>query len=163
MKAASYYDTYTKLVPAGDIVAILESQLEPSIALFCGISEEKSLHRYAEGTWSIRQVLNHITDTERVMLFRAYWFARGFGSSLPGMDQDIAAAAARADDVSLAEHIAEFRTVREATLSFFLNLPKECWSREGIASDNLFDVEALAYIIAGHNLHHQNILRSRYL
>lgn len=163
MIAAAYYETYTKLVPAGDIVSTLAAQSEPSLAFFRGIPDEKSLHRYSAGKWSIRQVLNHITDTERVMLFRAYWFARNFGSPLPGMDQDVAAAAAGADDVSWAAHIEEFRAVREATVAFFRNLPPEAWSRQGVASDNPFDTEALAHIIAGHNLHHRNILQSRYL
>lgn len=163
MLAATYYHTYIRLVPAGNIVDILAEQLEPSLALFRGISEEHSLHRYAEGKWSLRQALNHISDTERVMGFRAYWFARNFDTPLPGMDQDVAAAAARADDVSWAAHIEEFRTVRQATVTFFRNLPEAAWQRSGTASDSPFDVEALAHICAGHNLHHQNILKTRYL
>jgi len=162
-EAASYYDKYIGLVPDGDIVQILAAQPETSLALYRGISDDKSLHRYAEDKWSIRQLLNHITDTERVMLFRAYWFARNFDSALPGMDQNVAAAASQADNVSWDSHIEEFRTVREATLSFFRNLPAEAWSRHGIASDNPVSVRALAYIIAGHLLHHERILRERYL
>lgn len=162
-EAAQYYDTYIKLVPEGDIVEVLAAQLEPSLALYRGISPEKSLYRYAEGKWSIRQLLNHITDTERVMLSRAYWFARSFDSALPGMDQDTAAGAARADEIPWEAHIEEFRTVREATLSFFRNLPAGAWSSRGIASGNPVSTRALAYIIAGHALHHQAILRERYL
>ena len=162
-EAAPYYDTYIRLVPEGDIVGVLAAQLEPSLALYRSISSEKSLYRYAEGKWSIRQVLNHITDTERVMLFRAYWFARGFDSALPGMDQDVAAGAARADEVPWEAHIEEFRTVREATLSFFRNLPAEAWKNRGLASGNPVSVRALSYILAGHPLHHQAILRERYL
>ncbi len=162
-EAAQYYDTYIRLVPDGDIVEVLAAQLAPSIELYRGISPEKSLYRYAEGKWSIRQVLNHITDTERVMLFRAYWFARGFDSALPGMDQDDAAGAARADEVPWEAHVEEFRTVREATLSLLRNLPSEVWPNRGIASGNPVSARALAYIIAGHELHHQAILRERYL
>ncbi|MES1262292.1 MAG: DinB family protein [Acidobacteriota bacterium] len=162
-EAAPYYDTYIRLVPEGDIVGVLAAQLEPSLTFFRSISAEKSLHRYAAGKWSVRQLLNHISDTERVMLFRAYWFARHLGGSLPGMDQDVAAAAGRADEVSWDALIGEFQTVREATLSFFRNLPAEAWSGRGTASDSPVTTRALAYIIAGHNLHHQAILRDRYL
>jgi hypothetical protein len=162
-EAATYYDTYIRLVPDGDIVAVLAAQLEPSLTFFRSIPAERSRDRYAEGKWSIRQLLNHISDTERVMLFRACWFARNLAGPLPGMDQDVTAAAARADDVSWEAHMEEFRTVREATLSLFRNLPAQAWSGHGIASDNPVTTRALAYIIAGHNLHHQGILRDRYL
>ena len=132
-------------------------------AFLSGISEEKSLTRYAPEKWSVRQVVNHVNDTERVFVSRAFWFARGFDSPLPAYDQDIAAAAARADEVSWAGHVEEFRAVRLATLSFFQNLPAEAWSRGGIASGNPFTVRAVAYIIAGHLSHHTAILRDRYL
>lgn len=162
-EAPAYYNTYLRLVPEGDILAILESQLAPSLALWRGISEEKSLHRYAEGKWSIRQVMNHISDTERVMLFRAYWFARNFDSPLPGMDQEVAAAAAQADETGWEAHIEEFRTVRSATLSLLRNLPAAAWSARGTASGNPVSTRALIHIIAGHLLHHEAILRERYL
>lgn len=162
-EAAPYFFTYIDKVPDGDIVRILETQLDEALALFPGISEEKSLHHYAPDKWSIRQALNNITDTERVFAFRAFWFARGFASPLPDFDQGIAAAGARADDVSWAAHIEEFRRVRLATLAFFRNLPAEAWMRKGIASGNPFTVRALAFIAAGHFAHHMAILRERYL
>jgi uncharacterized damage-inducible protein DinB len=162
-EAAEFHDTYLKLVPEGDIVGTLAAQLESSLPFYRGISEEKSLHRYSQGKWSIRQVLNHISDTERVMLFRAYWFARSFDSALPGMDQDVAAAAAHADDFSWESHIGEFRTVRAATLSLLRNLPEAAWSARGMASGNPVSTRALVHIIAGHQLHHEAILRERYL
>lgn len=98
-----------------------------------------------------------------MILLRALWFARGFESSLPSYEQDIAAAAARADLVPWASHVEEFRHVRLATLSFFRNLPAEAWMRSGVASDNRFTVRALAYIVAGHVPHHVTILKERYL
>src|ERR1700692_2181592 len=95
-EAAPYYFTYINQVVGEDVVPIIESQLDDSLALFAGIPGEASLHRYAPDKWSIRQVLNHITDTERAFAFRALWFARGFPAPLPGYDQDVAAAGAGA-------------------------------------------------------------------
>jgi len=113
--------------------------------------------------WSIRQVLNHVSDNERAFSFRALWFARGFDSPLPGYDQNIAAASAGAENIPWSDHVAEFRAVRLSTISLFRNMPSEAWSRTGIASDNLFTVKALAFIIAGHVTHHIALLRERYL
>jgi hypothetical protein len=167
-EAAPYYFTYIDQVPGDDVQSVMERQLDDSLALFAGISSDKSLHRYAPGKWSIRQLLNHITDTERAFAFRALWFARGFETPLPGYDQDIAAAGAAADGVSWSAHIEEFRSVRLSTIALFRNLPPEApkhqaWMRKGIASDNPFTVRALAFIIAGHVAHHLSILRDRYL
>ena len=162
-ETAEYYFTYIDQVGGGDICAILENQLAETLALLNGISEARSLHRYAPDKWSIRQVLSHLNDTERLFIFRAFWFARGFDSPLPSFDQNIAAAAAAADERSWKSHLDEFRSVRGATLAFFRNLPADAWARSGIASGNPFTVRALAYIAAGHNTHHVSILRSRYL
>ena len=144
-------------------MSAMAGQVEEAQDLFAGISEETSLHRYVPGKWSIRQLLNHVTDTERALAFRALWFARGFETPLPGIDQDIAAAGAKADQFPWAAHVEEFRSVRESTLSLFRNLPAEAWMKSGIASDNRFTVRALAYITAGHAAHHLRILRERYL
>jgi len=160
-EAAPYYFTYIDQVP-GDL-GILLAQMQETRDLFESISDEKSLHRYAPGKWSIRQVLNHITDTERSFAFRALWFARGFDTSLPSYDQNVAAAGAEADRISWSSHVEEFRSVRAATISLFRNMPDEAWMRSGIASDNLFTVRALAYLIGGHTAHHVKILRERYL
>jgi hypothetical protein len=162
-EAAPYYFIYIDHVAGDDPVAIFESQLKEALAFFEAISEEKSLYRYAPDKWSIRQVLNHITDTERVTAFRALWFARGFESPLPSYDQHIAVSGAEADRVSWATHLEEFRRVRLSTISFFRNLPTDAWMRTGIASDNRFTVRALAYLIAGHLAHHVTGLRERYL
>jgi hypothetical protein len=162
-EAATYYFPYIDLVPGEDPLHEIESQLESSIELLAGISEQKSLYRYAPEKWSIRQLLNHITDTERAFAFRALWFARGFSSPLPGYDQEIAAAGASADSVSWANHIEDFRCVRLSTISLFKNLPAEAWQRTGIASNNPFTVRALAFIIPGHVSHHLSVLRTRYL
>jgi uncharacterized damage-inducible protein DinB len=160
-EAAPYYFRYINLVAEKDILAALEGQLDETLSFLSGISEETSLHRYAPDKWSIRQVMNHVNDVERVFLFRALWFARGFSAPLPGFDQEVSSA--KADDFAWSSHVDEFRTVRLASVSFFRNLPREHWSRTGIADDNPFTVNALAHIIAGHMTHHRNVLEERYL
>jgi DinB family protein len=162
-EVAPYYFVYINQVTGDDPIAAIENQLAESLALFSKISEEKSLHRYAPDKWSIRQVLNHVTDTERAFAFRALWFARGFDTPLPSYDQNIAATGAEADRISWAAHVEEFRTVRLSTISLFKNMPSRAWTRSGIASGNPFTVRALAYITPGHVAHHLTLLRERYL
>jgi hypothetical protein len=154
---------YINLVAGDDVLSVLRSQREEALALFSSVTEEKSLHRYAPGKWSIREVLNHINDTERTFAFRAFWFARGFKHPLPDFDQDVAAPAAEADRVSWAAHTEEFDRVRLSTISLFENMPPAGWLRKGIASDSAITVRALAYLIAGHLAHHMNVLRNQYL
>ena len=162
-EAASYYSTYIDRVTSDDIVAVLTTQLDETKAFLSAISEEQSLHRYAPDKWSMRQLLGHVNDTERVFMFRALWFARGFEDPLPSFDQEIGFKAAESDQVSWASHIEEFRAIRLSTLAFFRNLPGEAWLRSGVASGNSVTVRALAYIVAGHVSHHVNVLRERYL
>ncbi len=162
-EAAPYYFTYIDQVAGDAPLSALEGQLKEVSGLLSGVSEEKSQYRYALEKWSIRQVLNHVTDTERAFTFRALWFARGLDAPLPSYDQTIAASGAQADSIPWADHIEEFRRVRLATIAFFRNMPSEAWNRRGIASGNPFTVRALAYIIAGHFAHHVRILRERYL
>ena len=163
-EAADYYFTYiNQVVDEGDICGILRAQGVETAAFFRGISETKSLYRYAPGKWSIRDVVGHLNDTERLFLSRAFWFARGFDAPLPSFDQNVAVAAADADGRAWASLVDEFRVTRDATAAFFEGLPAEAWARRGIASDNPFTVRALAYIGAGHVAHHVRILRERYL
>ena len=162
-ESAEYYHPYIDQVPEGDIREILRAQAADTIAFLRGIPDEKSLYRYAPDKWSIRELVSHMNDTERVFVFRAYWFARGFDSPLPSFDQNVAVSGANADKRSLSSHIDEFDSVRTSTLSFFDNLSSEAWTRRGIASDNSFTVRALAYIAAGHVAHHSKILSQRYL
>jgi hypothetical protein len=162
-EAAPYYLTYIDRVSGDNIVDVMKLQLDDTAEILAGISEEKSLHRYAPDKWSIRQVINHLNDTERVFAFRAMWFARGFNDPLPSFDQTISSKAARADDYSWVSHVQEFQKIRQATLAFFRNLPAEAWLRSGIASGNSVTVNALGYIIAGHVAHHIAIVQQRYL
>jgi hypothetical protein len=162
-EAVPYYSRYIDLISSDDIVGVLENQLEETLAFLRVISEEKSLYRYEPEKWTIRQLLSHVNDCERVFLFRALWFARGFQEALPSYDQDICVEAAKANDISWASHVKEFCSIRRATLAFFSNLPAEAWLQRGIASENSFTVRALAYILAGHVSHHTAIIRERYL
>jgi len=161
-EAAEYYFRYIDRVEGDDVVALLTAQLEQQFGFLASISEEKSLHRYASDKWSIRQVLSHLSDCERLFLFRAFWFARGFDSPLPSFDEKTCAAALDADRIPWASHVEEFRSTRLSSLAFFRNLPEEAWVRRGVASGKLFTVRALAYLTAGHTVHHSEILRERY-
>lgn len=162
-EVAPYYLHYIDLVPGGDVLGVLEAQLEPTVTFLATLTEERSLHRYAADKWSIRGVLSHVNDGERLFLFRAFWFARGFDSELPSFDEKFAAVAAKADAVPWARLVEEFRAARLGTLAFFRNLPAEAWLRKGIASGNPFTVRSLAYIAAGHVIHHLGVLREKYV
>jgi hypothetical protein len=162
-EAAPYYSRYIDLISSDDIVSTLKSQLDDTKSFLTNISEEQSLKSYAPGKWTIRQVLSHVNDGERVFADRAFWFARGFPDALPSFDQDVCVEAAGANDVSWNDLTNEFNHVRQSTISLFENMPAEAWLRTGIASDNPFTVNALSYIIAGHVTHHCNVIRERYL
>lgn len=162
-EAAEYYFPYINLVPTDDVVSFLSEQFKQTMPFLEGISDEQSSHSYAPDKWTIRQLWNHVNDGERVFVYRALWFARGFKDPLPSFDQEVAVAGANANETPWPQVVEEFRAIRLATLSFFLNLPAESWLRTGVASDNSFTVNALAYIIAGHTAHHTNVLKERYL
>ena len=162
-EAAEYYFRYIDRVPSDDIMATLENQMGEMFELLSGISEEQSLHSYAPGKWTIREVLNHMNDGERLFAGRALWFARGFTDPLPGFDQDVAVENAHANNTSWADLVEESKIVRLGTISLFKSLPEEAWDRTGVASDNPVSVRAIAYIIAGHVTHHLGVLREKYL
>jgi len=162
-EAAEYYSRYIDLISSDDIVPVFENQMGEMLEFLGGISEDQSLHSYAPGKWTIREVLNHVNDGERVFTGRAFWFARGFTDPLPGFEQDIAVQAAKANNTAWADLVEEFKIVRLGTISFFKSMPEEAWDRTGVASDNPVSVRALAYIIAGHVAHHIGVLREKYL
>jgi hypothetical protein len=162
-EAAEYYFKYIDQVKGDDVVAEMERQAEEAAAFLTGISEERSRLRYAEGKWSLREMLSHVNDGERLFTFRAFWFARGFDSPLPSFEQEIAVAHAAAEERRFADHVAEFQHVRAASLDFFRALPGEAWSRTGVASGYPFTVRSLAFILVGHVTHHLSVARERYL
>ncbi|MEP6731121.1 MAG: DinB family protein [bacterium] len=162
-EAVEYYFTYIDQVPAGDLHAYLETQAAETAALLKSISDEDSHRRYAPEKWSVREVMSHVNDAERIFTFRALWFARGFDSPLPSFDQNIAVSAARSEEGAWSRQIEEFSAIRLASRSLFASLPAEAWSRSGTASGNPVTVRALAFIVAGHTAHHVRILREKYL
>jgi DinB family protein len=159
----SYYGRYISLVPGRDLAQTLESQLGESLPTLGTIDERKSLYRYAPGKWSIKEVLGHLIDAERIFTCRALRFARKDPTPLPGFDQDPYVAAANFDSRPWDDSIAEFEYVRRSTILFFRALAPEELLRSGTASQSSITVRALGYIIAGHELHHMAIIRDRYL
>jgi hypothetical protein len=162
-EAAPYYHGYIAEVEGDDALVVVERQLGEMMALLEGVSEERSLYRYAPEKWSMRQVLGHVNDTERAFGFRLLHFARGFESALPSFDPNIAGAGAESDRVLWGAHVEEFRQVRAGTISLLKHLPPDAWMRSGTASEKVFTVRALAFIIPGHVAHHVRILRELYL
>lgn len=160
---APYYQKYVSLVPAGDVVETLRRQSADTLALLGAISEERAGTRYEPGKWSVKELVGHLLDSERVFTYRALRFARGDRTPLPGFDQDPYVRAGNFDARTLADLAAEFEQVRAATVSLLRSLDEEAWGRRGTANDNEVSVRALAYIVAGHEAHHVNILRTKYL
>lgn len=160
---APYYGKYVSLVADTDILTSLSRQLDETLALLASISEEQAGYRYAPGKWSIKQLVGHVIDTERIFGYRALRFARNDKTPLQGFEQDDYIREASFDDYTLSDLASEFAHVRRSSLSLFKHLNKEAWERKGVASNNEVSVRALAFIIAGHELHHMNILRNRYL
>jgi hypothetical protein len=160
---APFYAGYVAGVPDGDLLALLEQQGRETVALLGAISEEKSMYRYAPGKWTIREVLGHVVDGERVFSYRALTFARGDAGPLPSFDENAWAATSGAGRRTMTDLLEEYRAVRAATVALFRSFGAEGLARSGVASKNPVTVRALAYIIAGHERHHLGILRERYL
>lgn len=161
-ETAPYYRQYIERVAADDVTLALEQQGERTRRLLAGLDEARADHRYAPQKWSVKEVVGHVIDAERVFGFRAFAFARGDGSPLPSMDQDVYAASAGYQKRRLADIADELVCVRRATLALFRSLDSEAAARSGIASGVSFSVRSLAWIIAGHELHHAAVLRERY-
>ncbi|HLM56348.1 MAG TPA: DinB family protein [Pyrinomonadaceae bacterium] len=160
---ASYYEKYVALVPEGDVVETLGRQMDETLALLAGVDEGRAGGSYEPGKWSVKELVGHIIDSERVFAYRALRFARGDQTPLPGFDQETFSRHVDFDSRPLPHIIEEFASVRRATLSLLGSFDEEAWGRRGVASDNEVSVRALAYIIAGHEAHHVRILRERYL
>ncbi|HEX6588400.1 MAG TPA: DinB family protein [Longimicrobiales bacterium] len=160
---APYYARYVDRVPGGDIVRTLEEGARETDALLRSErAHALAEHRYAEGKWSVKEVLGHLTDAERVFAYRMMRIARADATPLPGFDENAYTPAGRFDERALDDLLEEFLAVRHATIRLVRGLPAEAWTRRGTASDNPVSVRALAYIIAGHELHHRAILEQRY-
>lgn len=157
-----YYSSYIDSVPDSDLLDELSRQGRALQERFSELGEERARHRYAPGKWSVKEVLGHLVDCERIMSYRALCFARSERQSLPGFEQDDFVAAADFDSRPLSELLAEYAAVREATVALFAGLSPTELARRGRANDLVFSVRALAYLIAGHERHHLEILAERY-
>ncbi|HXG91154.1 MAG TPA: DinB family protein [Blastocatellia bacterium] len=160
---APYYVRYISLVPEGDIIQTLSQQLEDTLSLLSSIPESKAGYRYAPDKWSIKEVIGHIIDAERVFAYRALRFARNDKTPLASFEQDDYVRTGGFDERKLADLAEEFEHVRRGNIRLFSSFSNEALSRTGIASEKEVSVRALLYIIAGHERHHIEILKSRYL
>ena len=157
-----YYALYINRVPEGDITAVVEGQIRDTAAALRTVPASKATYRYAEGKWSIAEVIGHVTDAERIFSYRAMRIARADATPIEGFDENAYVPAGEFDRRSLAELIAEFEAVRQATVSLVRGFPPAAWTRIGTANGKAISVRALIYVIAGHERHHLGTLRERY-
>ncbi|WP_123041187.1 DinB family protein [Cohnella candidum] len=158
-----HFGNYIRLVPEGNLIDILAAQESQTFSLISSLDESQGDHRYAEGKWSLKEVIGHIPDTERVMSYRLLRISRGDETPLPGFDQDLFIQNAPFGGWSFSQLAEEYRAVRQATLSLLRGLTEDAWNRRGTASNVGMTVRALANVIAGHELHHVGIIRDKYL
>jgi len=157
-----YYGRYIGPVPDGDVLDRLEEQAGEVEGTFRSFGEEGSLHRYAPGKWSVKEVLGHLNDTERLFVYRALTFARNDATELPGMDENAWVAGADFDRVPLSALLEEFLAVRRASVLLFRSLPPDVLSRRGTANGSMMSVRAVPWILAGHVAHHLGVVEERY-
>jgi hypothetical protein len=160
---APAFERYVSRVPETDVMGSLARQLVEWPAAFKAIKGEAERHRYAAGKWSVRELVGHVIDSERIMGYRAVCVARGETLSLPGFDENAYAAHSTFDEYPLAELLDEFAQVRQGHLSFFRHLSPEAWLRTGVANESPISVRALAFVIVGHARHHMAVLEQHYL
>lgn len=160
---APYYHPYVARVPAGDVLVTLAEQAVAAGDLWAGLDETRAARRYAPGKWSVKEILGHLLDTERVFALRALWFARGDAGPLPSMAQDAWVAAGCFDGRRLADLAAEYAVLRRSSLLLFRDLDAGALGRRGVASGHGITVRAFPWLIAGHERHHLAVIRERYL
>ena len=144
------------------VVTVLSDQIDGVACRFSGAAETRGDYRYAPGKWTVKEVIGHLSDTERVFTYRALRIGRGDATALPGFDDQSYVLQMQAEDLSLAGAVRDWQAVRAATLTLFRNLPSAAWQRCGTASGHPASVRALAYIIAGHTRHHLEVIDERY-
>lgn len=159
---APFYETYVSLVTEADAMPVLERQADELRALAGPIDSSRETFRYAPGKWSIREVIGHLCDAERVFGYRAFCFSRGEAAPLPAFDENSYIEASGYDERALADLVDDFRAARGANLTVLRSLDPGAWERVGTANNNPVSVRALAFIMAGHVRHHFGVLRSRY-
>jgi uncharacterized damage-inducible protein DinB len=157
-----YFARYVQRVPDGDIVELLRENSATLGASIAALDDARSAYRPEAGKWSIREMLGHLIDVERVFVYRALFIARGDTTPLASFDQDDYAAAAGSDARRISDLRDELRALRESTIRFFASLPAGAWTRVGVAGGNNLSVRAIAHIIVGHTKHHLQVLAERY-
>lgn len=157
-----FYAPYVAAVPDGDVIAALERQGADVHALLNGLDDARAGHRYAPGKWSVREVLGHVTDAERIFSYRLLCIARGDTTPLPGFDENAYVPTSGADARSMASLLDEFDAVRRATLALLRGLPEAAITRTGNANGKPVSARAIPYILAGHAQHHLYVLTERY-
>jgi|SRR5277367_1973576 len=162
-ESAPYYDRYISLVEGNDVLAALEDQRRQTLLLLSGRTEADGDLRYAPEKWNLKEVLGHVNDTERIMSYRALRISRGDATPIEGYEQDDYVRNGPFARCSMSALIEDYIAVRRATVSLFRNLDESAWTRRGVANKNEVTVRALAYIIAGHELHHRRIIEEKYL
>jgi hypothetical protein len=160
---APYYERYISLVPGNDVLAAFDDQRRQVLLLLSGRTEGDGDLRYAADKWSLKEVLGHLNDTERIMSYRALRIGRGDATPIEGFEQDDYVRNGPFARRPLSDLIEDYIAVRRATVSLFRNLDEPAWTRRGTAAGNEVTVRALAYIIAGHELHHRRIIEEKYL
>lgn len=161
-EVSPHFVGYIAKVPERDPVAVMASQIDVTAALLRGLSEADARKRYAPGKWSVKEVVGHLADTERIMAYRALRIARGDETPLPGFDENTYVPPAKFDARPLADLIGDLFTVRAATVALFRTFDADAWRRRGTASGKPISVRALGYMIPGHERHHVEILKTRY-
>lgn len=159
----TYYERYISLIPKSDILKTLDQQLGTTLSLLRSIPESQADSRYAPDKWSIKELVGHLIDTERILAYRALRFARNDRTPLPGFEQDDYIRHATFGSCQLSDLASEFEHVRRANLLMFRHMDRTAWQRRGVANDGEVSVRALAYIIAGHERHHMEVLGTKYL
>lgn len=159
----SYQRSYADLVPEGDLLSVLEKNSKEVVQLLSPLSPEKLKYRYAEGKWSIPQLLVHVMDAERIFSYRILCIARGDKTPLPGFEEDDYARNSNADERAFSEVLEEYINVRKATISLLKSLNDSLLSNTGISNTKKVSVRTLCYILAGHEIHHVNVLKEKYL
>ncbi|MFT4664283.1 MAG: putative damage-inducible protein DinB [Polaribacter sp.] len=162
-ESPQYYKTYIDKVPQEDFLSFLKTSSSEITAFLKGLSEEQWMHRYAPDKWSIKEMMLHIVDTERIMAYRALRISRGDKTPLPGFEQDDYVPFSKADQRSSASIISEYDAVRQASVQLFEYLDDSHLKTVGVASGNPFTPRALGFVLAGHEVHHMQVLKERYL
>jgi hypothetical protein len=160
---AEGFAPYLAKAPEGDALALLEAQLGEVTSLYTGLSEQQSVHRYAPGKWSLKDLLQHLADAERIFAYRCLRIGRGDATPLPGWEEDDYALAAKADARATADLLADFQAARLASLQLFRSLSDAAWMQKGTSNGRNLTARCVPYISLGHAAHHLGVIRERYL